>query len=229
MQFGPGTSALISWNAARPRPEHGIYLLRGWAKVASNRRDKAAPGLEVQSPLIDVPANRSIVVLHVTRDEALAFSQLGELRVLDAHAAPAAAVLLKDGDLFRRRGGGWKGGVDPSAMQSFVAGIPRPFRDSLPPLAERFAGKEDKALLPAPDFAYADVEGWLNAEAPVRRQFVPRWRPRAENPAFRAALIASLASHPEWDPVLFPEKYRPKPDADSQALERLLHGSTTSK
>jgi hypothetical protein len=35
--------------------------------------------------------------------------------------------------------------------------------------------------------------------------------PKARDPAFRSALIANLRSHPEWDPILFPEKYKPKP------------------
>jgi hypothetical protein len=49
-----------------------------------------------------------------------------------------------------------------------------------------------------------------------------RWRRNARDPAFRAALVANLASHPEWDPILFPEKYKPKdppprPDPSARA------------
>jgi hypothetical protein len=45
----------------------------------------------------------------------------------------------------------------------------------------------------------------------LRRPLVQRWRSKAREPAFRAALVANLAAHPEWDPVLFPEKYIKKP------------------
>jgi hypothetical protein len=33
---------------------------------------------------------------------------------------------------------------------------------------------------------------------------------KADDPAFRQALIANLRFHFEWDPILFPEKYKPK-------------------
>jgi hypothetical protein len=51
----------------------------------------------------------------------------------------------------------------------------------------------------------------LKAESPFRRQFIERWRGKARDSEFRRALVANLSSHPEWDPVLFPEKYLPKP------------------
>jgi hypothetical protein len=62
----------------------------------------------------------------------------------------------------------------------------------------------------AGDFAYADVEPWLKAEPSVRRPLMQRWRAKAREPAFRSALVSNLSSHPEWDPILFPEKYKPK-------------------
>jgi hypothetical protein len=62
----------------------------------------------------------------------------------------------------------------------------------------------------APDFAYADVERWLKSEPAVRKPLMQRWRAKAREPAFRSALIANLSAHPEWDPILFPEKYLPK-------------------
>jgi hypothetical protein len=43
---------------------------------------------------------------------------------------------------------------------------------------------------------------------------------KADDPAFRQALIANLRFHFEWDPILFPEKYKPKeppPEAPPQA------------
>jgi hypothetical protein len=54
---------------------------------------------------------------------------------------------------------------------------------------------------------------WLNAEPTVRRQFVVLWRRKADNEAFRAALDHDLSKHPEWDPVLHPEKYEPPASA----------------
>ena len=34
-----------------------------------------------------------------------------------------------------------------------------------------------------------------------------RFRQRAKDPQFRSKLIENLAAHPEWDRILFPEKY----------------------
>jgi hypothetical protein len=39
---------------------------------------------------------------------------------------------------------------------------------------------------------------------------VSRFKTRASDPAFRSALVSNLRFHPEWDPVLYPEKYEPK-------------------
>jgi hypothetical protein len=54
------------------------------------------------------------------------------------------------------------------------------------------------------------VEHWLKAESSVRRPLMQRWRGKVREPAFRNALVANLSAHPEWDPILFPEKYKPK-------------------
>jgi hypothetical protein len=63
--------------------------------------------------------------------------------------------------------------------------------------------------------SYADVEAWLKAPPDIRRPLVARFRPRASDPAFRAGLVANLKFHPEWDPILFPEKYKPKEPANA--------------
>jgi hypothetical protein len=224
LQLGPQTSAMLDQGGSHAKPDHWLYLMRGWAKLASDHRDKGAPGIEVRSVLVTVPPNQGVTVTQLTPEEAFVFAQSGEARAMDAHAPVASpGMVLKQGDLFHRKAGGWKGAIDHAAMAGFLGGVPRAFRDTLPPLADRYKGREDKQAPQAPDFGYADVERWLNAEAPVRRQFVQRWRGKAENSAFRASLIANLSAHPEWDPILFPEKYKPK--ADSEKLDQLLQRS----
>jgi hypothetical protein len=112
---------------------------------------------------------------------------------------------------------------------AFVAEMPRPFRDSLPLRMDKFRDRE-VAPRAAPDFAYADVEPWLKSETPCRRQFIERWRTKARETEFRRALISNLPSHPEWDPVLFPEKYLPKPAASaaSAATGGAVNAATTA-
>ena len=46
-----------------------------------------------------------------------------------------------------------------------------------------------------------------------------RFIPKAHDPAFRQALVANLRSHPEWDPILFPEKYKPKPPPEGSTVQ----------
>jgi hypothetical protein len=76
-------------------------------------------------------------------------------------------------------------------------------------LPYRYSLFEARAVVPKEQraFSYADVEPWINAEAPVRRQFVVLWRRKALEPAFRESLDRDLAMHPEWGPVLHPEEY----------------------
>jgi hypothetical protein len=47
------------------------------------------------------------------------------------------------------------------------------------------------------------------------RPFIPKAN---QDVAFRSALVANLRSHPEWDPILFPEKYKPKPPPEPPAV-----------
>jgi len=130
----------------------------------------------------------------------------GEVRLTEDQGT---RVSLKSDDHYRRKAGA-RGVVNGGSKEAFVAAMPRPFRDSLPLRLDQY---RDQAVQPkeAPDFTYADVQPWLTAEPWLRRPLVQRWKSKARNPAFRAALIAGLASHPEWDPVLFPEKYKGKP------------------
>ena len=80
-------------------------------------------------------------------------------------------------------------------------------------LPERRAAFKDRDVAPRrlADVEYADVEAWLKGPPELRRPLIQRLRPRAHDPEFRKALIANMRFHPEWDRILFPEKYEPKP------------------
>ena len=107
---------------------------------------------------------------------------------------------------FLRIGQGQPASVQARPTADFIAALPRAYRDTLP---YRYSLFEARAVVPKEQraFSYADVEPWINAEAPVRRQFVVLWRRKAFEPAFRESLDRDLAMHPEWDPVLHPENY----------------------
>ncbi|HEV7912616.1 MAG TPA: FecR domain-containing protein [Albitalea sp.] len=217
-QFGPATRVMIN-GATQKKPERWLYLMDGWAKVSGIKRDAAAgPGFDVRAPTYEIPASASVVVLRSAPGEVALFVERGDPRIAERQASGAPIVVpLKTGDFYRRRAPA-RGSVNPSTSQAFLAEVPRFFRDSLPLRIERY---RDRPVVPrqGPDFAYADVETWLKAEPAVRRPLMQRWRSKAREPAFRAALVANLSAHPEWDPILFPEKYKPKdPPAPRGAL-----------
>lgn len=225
MQFGPSTRAMITASAGRQKPERWLYVMNGWSKVSGSKAAAAdGSGFEVRTRLFTMPANAGIVVFVQTPAEAALFVERGDVKLSEDQAAgSAASVSLKSGDYYRRKANA-RGAVNPGSNEAFTTGMPRAFRDSLPLRLDRYRN-QDVQPKEASDFVYADVEPWLNAEPWLRRPFVQRWRAKARNPAFRAALVASLASHPEWDPILFPEKYKKK---DKPAVHAARTSGTAS-
>lgn len=210
VQIGPSTRLMLVAATARQKNERALYLLDGWLKSMSTKRDSAAgPGFELRAPSFEIPAGAAVTVLHATPAEVRLFVESGELRIGERQKTGAPVIVnLRTNDFYQRKPPG-RGSVASGAPAAFVSAIPRAFRDTLPARADRFKDRET-APREAPAFAYADVEDWLKAEPAVRRALMQRWRAKASEAPFRAALVANLSSHPEWDPILFPEKYKPK-------------------
>jgi len=209
-QMGPATRLQISAPVGTRKPDTTLYALEGWLKLDGS---KATPGAdaapELRTPLADVAVGTAVAVIKLTRTDMSLFVERGEMHLSERSAGVAAAPMaLKAGNFYVRKLG-TRGMVGKAATPAFVAEVPRPFKDSLPSRLERFRGQQAQPH-EAADFVYADVERWLKAEPGVRRPLMQRWRGKAREGAFRSALIANLAAHPEWDPILFPEKYKPK-------------------
>lgn len=210
-QFGPATRVMFSGSGPRQKPERWMHVLDGWVKLIRAKQEAApTPGFELRSPFFDIPPSPSVVVLHATSGGAELFLESGGVRLAERQRAGSetAALTLKAGDYYQRKFPA-RGTVTAAASPPFAADMPRSFRDSLPLRIDRF---RERAVPPkdAPAFAYADVAPWLQSEPAIRRPLMQRWRSKAQEPAFRAALVSNLSAHPEWDPILFPEKYRPK-------------------
>lgn len=207
VQLGPDTRVMLNagW----------LYVLEGWVKLSgAPDESRKGPGFEVRAPLIEMPRPAAVVVFNTSAAEVTMYVERGETQIVERRASgPEPTVTLKAGDYYRRKSGAagnvLAGAARQAAMQSLLDQMPRVFRDSLPARIDQLRERNVKAP-PAPPFTYADVEPWLKAEPSVRRQFVQRWRARIADRAFRAALVANLSAHPEWDPMLFPEKYLPK-------------------
>lgn len=223
LEMGPRSKAMIG-GPLRYKLEHTVYALTGWFKLTNARSEGNVRAFELRSPLIEIGLLPGVVTMQLKPAEAVLFAERGDLKLLERPAGTPVGV--RQGQTYRRPAG-VRGTITPATPPAFVAEMPRAFRDSLPQRAERFRGREVAARA-APDFSYADVALWLGTESPFRRQFVERWRVRAREAEFRRGLVAGLRSHPEWDPVLFPEKYLPKPVA-SAASGAFRAATTTAK
>jgi hypothetical protein len=185
-----------------------FYLLQGWSKFAFAR--PAAP-MRLTTPLFGLAAEEAIGVLHAQSAEASLFVERGEVRLTEGFvkATPASPLIVRAGQFYLRRAGE-NGAIHARPGAAFLGAMPRPYQDNLP---ERLARFKDREVAPRRfgDLAYADVEAFLKGPPELRRPLMQRLRARARDAEFRKALIANLPSHPEWDRILFPEKYKPKP------------------
>jgi hypothetical protein len=206
-QLGPATNAMLEVTRLRGKPARPwLYVMDGWVKV----RGSGVEGLELRTPMVEVPAAPAVVVMRTSATEVSMFVEQGSLRLAERERGKAGAPAALGAGQFYQRKAGHARSVSTGALPAFTQDMPRSFRDSLPLRAGRFAGR-DVTPRAAPPFSYDDVRAWVQAEPAVRRPLVRRWRAKAREPSFRTELIANLRSHVEWDPVLFPEKYLPKP------------------
>jgi hypothetical protein len=184
------------------------YLMQGALKVAGVSK---AARLRVTTPAFTLQPVEGVAVLIVRGGDGSVFIESGSARL----AAPSATLNLKGGEFFSRPAG-QKGAVAPRPSPAFIDAMPKAFFDPLP---SRMARYKDREVQPkrVDEVSYADVEAWLKAPPAIRRPLVARFEPRTADPKFRAALEANLRFHPEWDPVLYPEKYEQKDTAADPA------------
>jgi hypothetical protein len=191
-----------------------FYVLQGWTKFALPPR--AVP-LRVTTPLFGFGSADAVVVLQVESAEASLFVERGALRLAEGFvkATPASPVAVGAGQFYVRRAD-QRGILQSRPAPGFIAGMPGYYRDNLP---ERLAMFKDRDVSPRRlgDLAYQDVEPWLKGPPELRRPMMQRLRARVQDPEFRKAVIANMRFHPEWDRIVFPEKYLPKPPPDAAA------------
>lgn len=214
LDLGPATSVQLAPRLAgseAARRGARVYLRQGTAKVSVPVPAPPATGPLLASERLDLGTSRRSVVVLVDGSEAAAFAESGEATLAERRAGKALApVRLKEGEFHAG------GAVAASPAPGFIARLPRPFLDSLPARAALFKAQEP-ASAPAGALVYADVQPWIDAEPALRAGFVTRWRALARQPEFRKGLEQGLAAHPEWDRVLYPEKYLPPASAPTAA------------
>jgi hypothetical protein len=210
LALGPGTRVLAV-SIAQGKPAGGdFYAMRGALKLAGV---KQGAHFRIATPIFALQPAEGAAVLVVGGGEGSVFVESGGARLT---AAPAP-LRLKGGDFFTRKAG-QKGAVALRPSPVFIGELPKIFLDPLP---SRLARYKERQVQPRQldVVSYAEVEAWLKAPPEVRHPLVQRFAPRASDPAFRSALVSNLRFHPEWDPILYPEKHPPK-EADTASSTR---------
>jgi hypothetical protein len=208
LNIGAGARVmLIAAPAARgAKGDTELALLAGWLKLTQKGDAK---NLRVLAPPLAAAFDGATAVLRAAPGILEVFVESGTLRLAEGGEGgkPGATRTIKAGEFvsYRNR----QVAIQPRPGRDFIDAMPRHFRDPLPSLPDKLKERkvEPKRLR---DAAYGDVEDWLKANLPARRGFVRRFSPRTGDPQFRAALVAHMREHPEWDRVLFPEKYEVK-------------------
>jgi hypothetical protein len=227
LDLGPATSVQLrprlTGEAARRTAR--VYLLRGWVKLSAAPAGASGPLLT--SAGLDVAGARRGVVIGLEGEELAVFAESGDAALAERRpGAKPAPVTLKEGGFYSRSGSA-AGEVATSPRAGFIPRVPKAFLDTLPARAALFRDKAVASAAPGA-LVYADVQPWIDAEPALRGGFVTRWRALAQQAEFRKALVQGLAAHPEWDRVLFPERYLPKPASSPVTAPRpAAHPGTT--
>jgi hypothetical protein len=227
LDIGPSTRVLLRPRFVEPhlwRPAQ-LYVSQGWVKLTTGAGGK----LGMSSPSFDVTDLAGIALARIDDKQAFLFVESGSAKLVErVDGQPPRLRPMKEGEAFDRRGAD-AGAVTSRPAADLVKSIPRAFVDSLPLRAKRFQGVEINPQSPI-EISYQEVAGWINAERTLRPAFLERWNAKARDPKFRAGLVADLRSHPEWDRVLFPEKYvvKRKP-ASTEAAASAPAASSTSE
>jgi hypothetical protein len=210
LDLGPETRAMLAPPQLSPRDRPGavLYLLSGWAKLRT-----AVPGgsAVVLAPGYALGPFSGVVVAGAGAGDSLVFAESAAVSVVERGAPPLASHALNAGEAYVRAGSA-RGEVSAGAPTALLRRLPRSFRDTLPLRWQRLKDASVQGT-PLPPPSHAELAPWLVAEPALRREFARRLAARAREPEFRAALIAQLPSHPEWQAVLFPP---PPPQSQSQ-------------
>ena len=197
--LGAGTR-MLAVSMPRGKSAAGdFYVMQGALKIAGVSK---AARLRVSTPVFTLSPVEGVSVMVVSAGAGSVFIESGEARLAAAPATPS----LKSGQFFAGKAG-QKGAVAQRPSKEFIDALPKVFLDPLPSRMARYREREVQPKR-IEDVTYADVEAWLKAPPAIRRPLVARLEPRASDPRFRAGLEANLRFHPEWDPILYPEKYQ---------------------
>jgi hypothetical protein len=206
--IGPSTQIYLMQRTAADTPT--LVVLKGWVK-ADIRTGPKSPPLRVTGTRLGIQSHEAVVLLYVDERSDSVFDEQGSATLLLRDDAATRAGKDTQANQFFTREEHADVVSQPRPSPDFVVKMPVPFRDPLP---EQASAKLKKTV--APQFVrevnYSDVQQWLNMPRDWRAGFIGRFRGRLKDPAFFAAMDASMAQHPEWQPILHP----PPPEEDAR-------------
>jgi FecR-like protein len=199
--------------------EPGVALQPGWAKFTRAKAAKGKPFRYI-TPLARLDSAGATGVLRIGQDSTEVFIESGAARLVELSKAgsPAGGRDVRGGE-FVVRGTGQAMSASPRPSAEFIKAMPGYFRDDLPVFLPRARNRNVEPTREH-EATYAEVEPWLKASTPIRKPLLERFHSRAKDPQFRSKLIENLAAHPEWDRILFPEKYEEEAEKARKAKSR---------
>lgn len=212
LSFASKARALLPMPAGQPGRLADVLLIYGWSKV---QLTSAAQLPAVQTPLVRLISQNVSYVLSVGAAGTQLFVEAGEL--VPAFASPKSGqpAILKAGEFLGVRPD-FSATVAPRALPDFVKAMPRPYIDKLPVRLPRFKGKGAE-LKHERDVNFADVDGLFKLNPAGRKTYLAQFRPLLKDKAFLRDLEPAIRNYPEWDRIVHPEKYLPKPKPKAPA------------
>jgi len=211
--IGPSTQIYFMQRSAADTPT--LVVLKGWVKADIPTGSKSPP-VRVLGTRLGIQSHQGVMLLYVDERSDSIFDEQGSgTLLLRDEAATRTGKETAPNQFFVRQE---RGDVisQPRPSPEFVAAMPIPFHDPLP---ENASARLKKTTTPqfVREVSYADVQQWLNMPRDWRAGFIPRFRGRLKDRAFFAAMDATMAQHPEWQPILHPP---PPPEEDVRAPAR---------
>ncbi|MFY7857101.1 MAG: hypothetical protein ACOVQT_13240 [Rubrivivax sp.] len=201
LDLGPDARVLVLAGGLPGGRGPGVYLLRGTAKLTSAKAD-TAPVMSTAAAELEPFAG--VAVVKVLGTETGVFAETGALRVSDRGTRPPLAVA--NGQFYIRNGAA-KGQVQPRPPSDLLPKLPRAFRDTLPRLHDRMAGRTVNPRTQALP-AFDELAPWLSEPA-LRRVLVNQFAAWSRDDTVRSVLIARVNQYREWAPLVLPRPENP--------------------
>src|SRR6266850_142681 len=216
LNLSQGARAMLTNVGSGARGQSEIALLSGWAKFTQKKSGKGAQ-YRYLTPRAEITAGEATGVLNAGDGSTDIYVESGAVRFSEIGRKGVQRIArdAKGGEFIVRRGE-QPATLGPRPSAEFIKNMPRHFRDDLPVLLDRFKNRRSEPKREH-EVKYAEVEAWLKASPSIKRNFVKRFEGRAKDSEFRRKLIENLREHPEWDKVLFPEKYEQKAPNDPKS------------